>query len=561
MKPLPFGAEICPNCSKSVREPQHAPLLPKRYILDGRYLIGLCVGTSTDSVIYSGFDLQNERVVSVCEFLPQNLIARNEGETSVRIRVGYDAMYASCFQSFVSLWKTLMSLNSTPALPTVREIISANSTAYAVFENVDCITLDRYFAAAEKRLDWKRIKTVFKPVLIALSRLNSRGIIHAAISPSTVLVGADGRLHLSGFSIPQTKSDAIELHALSASGYSPLELSDRRLSIGNYTDVYSVMAVMYTALTGLTPQNAAERAVNDMMVIPQETAKELDSKTIELILSALRIYPQSRIGSIDELYSLMYSEHAPSQEPTKQPSPPQPQPQPQPQKEAQKPLPAAQKNPSPEKTESGSALTFKVILTVIVVAAMIFVTAYSTVLYKYFEVPFLDNALSAMKFLPMNSETRTTTSEPPTTSESSTSGEVKNVTVADFTQLTYRDILGNDTFNRNFKIEFKFEASSDVEKNSIISQSIPAGTSVPQGTQIEIVVSSGKPYVVLRDVMGMKYEDAYDLLTKDGFKVQKVVRKNDGTRTPDTVYTMSLVAGLEFEKGTTVTLSVWGDIE
>ncbi len=59
--------------------------------------------------------------------------------------------------------------------------------------------------------------------------------------------------------------------------------------------------------------------------------------------------------------------------------------------------------------------------------------------------------------------------------------------------------------------------------------------------------------------MGMKYEQAYELLTEDGFKVQKVLIKNNGTRVAGTVSTMSLVAGLEFEKGTTVTLSVWDE--
>lgn len=565
------GAEVCSNCSKSIREPQHSPLLEKRYILDERYLIGLCLSSAPDSVIYSGLDLKSGRRVSICEFLPKNLIVRGEGESHVRIRVGYDAMYTACIQSFASLWKTLGSLNGTPALPQIKEVFSANSTAYAVFETVECISLEEYFKSAEKKLDWLRIKTVFRPVLEALKALSSRGIVHAAVSPSTVLVGADGKLHLSGFSIPQTKSNVIELRAPSAVGYSPLELSDRRLKIGAYTDVYSVMAVMYTALTGLKPQNAADRVVNDMMVIPHEIAKDLDKKTIETILSALQIYPEARAKSVDELYSLLYqsavlSNAAPVQNLQK--------PQPAPSKDADKPkteeksaLPAKpeEANPSENKKspseESGGALTFKIVVAALLIAAMVFVTAYSTLLYKYIDIPFLNEALSVMTFLPINDVTRQSTTKPKEAqSETTSSSEpAKNVVVADFTQLTYRDILNNETFNKNFKIEFKFEPSNEIEKNSIISQSIPAGETVLQGTQITIVVSSGKPYVVLKDVMGMKYEEAYELLTKDGFKVEKVLIKNNGTRVAGTVSTMSLVAGLEFEKGTTVTLSVWDE--
>lgn len=564
MHELPFGAEVCPNCSKNVREPQHAPLLQKRYVLGGRYLIGFCTGFSTDCVVYSGFDLQNNVPVSVYEFLPKNLIVRGEGEPSVSVRAGYGAMYESCLQSFLKLWKTLMSLNRTPALPTVKEIFSANSTAYAVCEKLESISLETYLSSSEEKFNWERVKNVFRPILIALRKLNANGIVHAAVSPETILVGSDGRLHLSGFSIPQTKSDVIELRALSSSGFAPIELSDRRLHVGTYTDVYSVMAVMYKVLTGIRPQNAAERAVNDSMFIPQEYAKELDKKAIETILSALAVYPEARIKTVDGLFSLLYPERAEAVEEAKarikkeetypKTAVPDPKADKPPEKEKKPTLP-------PQKTElpeSGSSITLKVILTALLVAAMVFVTAYSTLLYKYFDVPFLDKALSAMTFLPMNGETKEHTTKPPETTES-TVPISKSVIVADFTQLTYRDIENSKTFNENFDIEFSFEPSREVEKNSIISQSIPAGKTVEQGTKIKIVVSSGKPYVVLKDVMGMKYEDAYSLLTKDGFVVQKVIKENDGSRTPGTVYTMSLVAGLEFEEGTTVTLSVWGE--
>ena len=564
MRPLPFGAETCPHCSKSIHDFQHAPLLPLWSTLSNRYLVGCGRLASTDCAVYSGYDTALRIPVTINEFLPKNLVVRGEGESKVKIRLGYDAMYQTCLQSFVSLWKTLMSLGGTPALPNVKEIFFENGAAYAVCESFDSITLEEYFEAPGKKLDWQRIKAVFKPVLLALCKLNSLSVVHAAVSPKTLLLGADGKLHLSGFSIPQTKSDIIELHALSVPGYAPLELSDRRLRIGKYTDVYSAMAVMYKLLCGITPQNAADRAVSDMMIIPQEYAKELDEKTVSVILGALNIYPENRIQSVDALCDLLYSAQseaeqnaalsdtaAASRKTTDAP-------------QEKKPAEPEKTEKPPEKGgESDGVLTFKVAATVLLVAAMVFVTAYTTVLYKYFDVPFIDSALSGLSFLPMNGETHktdagSTTTEEPT--EQTSNGPVEYVKVADFTQLTYRDILNSETFKNNYEIEFSFEASDEVEKNSIISQSVKAGESVPKGTKITVVVSSGKPYVVLRDVMGMKYEDAADVLTKDGFVVQKVIKKNNGTRVPGTVCTMSLVAGLEFEKGTTVTLTVWGEV-
>lgn len=586
MHELSPSSEVCPNCSKWVKEPQHAPLLPKKYVLEGRYYIGFSIFSSTDSVTYCGLDLQSGKRVSVCELLPKNLIVRNEGETVVRVRTGYEAMYNACYQSFIRLWKTLLSLNGEPALPRIKAIFSANSTVYAVYESTECITLEAYFSGKQRDFSWERVKSAFRPVISALKALQQKGTVHAAVSPQTVLVGADGKLHLSGFSIPQTKSDVIELRAPSCAGYSPLELSDRRLSVGTYTDVYSVMAVMYTMFTGITPQISADRAVNDLMVIPHEKAKNLDKKTIETILCALRVYPEKRIQSIEELCLLLYPNRengsekvktaalkADTAEPKSGEAPPQKAAaasvlnnNTKPKKAEQKPESpkdfSAQKPKLPEaiKEETKAAVTLKALAAALVIAAMIFVTAYSTLLYKYFDVPFLDKALSAMTFLPLNGETKP--AEKPsqsTETEPSSVDPEQTVVVADFSQLTYRDIQSNDAFNKKFNIEFSFESSTEVEKNSIISQSIPAGERVAKGTTINIIVSTGKPYIVLKDVMGMKYEDAYKLLTKDGFVVQKVMKENDGTRTPGTVYTMSLVAGLEFEKGTTVTLSVWSD--
>lgn len=556
MQEMPYGAQVCPSCSRNVNEPQHSPLLAKKTVVAGRYLVGLCVSSSTDSVVYSAFDMKNERRVFLCEFLPKNLVIRGEGETTVRVRIGYDAMYASCFQSFVELWKTLMELNGTPALPVVKEILSANSTAYAVYESVDCITFEEYLSSNEKKLDWKRIKFVFKPVLAALVGLSERGIVHAAVSPQTILVGADGKLHLSGFSIPQTKSDVIELRSVFAFGYSPLELSDRRLNVGGFTDVYSVMAVMYTALTGARPQNAADRAVNDMMVIPHEYAQSLPKSELETMMLALKVYPEARLRSVSQLYARLYS--APEEEKTAEKSQPQSSPSGT-DKPANRESPT--KKPTEVKPESVSSIAFKVIFTVVVVAAMVFVTAYSTALYKYFSVPFLDDALSAMSFLPMNAETterkEESTTEEKTTADTAPSVPSDPVIVGDFTGRNYRDIVNNETFKNNFEFEYTFEPSSTVEKNFIISQSVSTGKTVQKGTKIELVVSSGKPYVVLKDVAGMQYAEAYDLLTKDGFEVQKVLLENNGKRESGTVYTMSLVAGLEFEEGTTVTLSVW----
>ena len=59
------------------------------------------------------------------------------------------------------------------------------------------------------------------------------------------------------------------------------------------------------------------------------------------------------------------------------------------------------------------------------------------------------------------------------------------------------------------------------------------------------------------DVIGMPYQAAKEKLEHAGFKVKQDLRKNDGSWPEGEVFLMSKVAGLEFDEGTEIVLSVW----
>ena len=53
-------------------------------------------------------------------------------------------------------------------------------------------------------------------------------------------------------------------------------------------------------------------------------------------------------------------------------------------------------------------------------------------------------------------------------------------------------------------------------------------------------------------------EEGETVLEADGFRVKKSVKTNDGTHTAGEVCRMSQVAQLKYEKGSEITLTVWG---
>ena len=148
-----------------------------------------------------------------------------------------------------------------------------------------------------------------------------------------------------------------------------------------------------------------------------------------------------------------------------------------------------------------------------------------------------------------------------TTTKAPVDYERSYVTVPDFKVHTYDSVQTNEVFNRNFTIKYKFQASKEYEKNTIISQSLTPGESVLSGSQITLVISEGVAQIELVDVIGMPYQAAKEKLEQAGFKVKQDLRKNDGKQTAGEVFLMSKVAGLEFDEGTEIVLTVWDKVE
>ena len=208
-------------------------------------------------------------------------------------------------------------------------------------------------------------------------------------------------------------------------------------------------------------------------------------------------------------------------------------------------------------------LVIKTFSGVIVGCFVLFSLLYTTALYKSIDIPVMNSLFSGLSFLPMNKDAVDVdvNFDNTTTTQNTSNYERTYVTVPDFKVHTYDRIKTNEVFNRNFVIEFKFQTSKTHEKNTVISQSLTAGESVLSGTQITIVISEGVAQIELVDVIGMPYQAAKEKLEHAGFTVKQELRKNDGKQTEGEVFLMSKVAGLEFDEGTEIVLTVWDEIE
>lgn len=561
MASIPYDSVICPECGYNEETIQPAPYLEPGNLIMRKYLVGRVIGISPDTATYIGANIETGETVDVIEFLPQSIVTRNSNETELTVKLGYDTMFSNCLQSFLNLWRGLDIFKDASCLPDVLDIVDFNGTVYTICRHKDCISLSDYFKN-NAPLTWARAISAFKPIMYALKKLNYSGIIHGGLSPDTVLVGSDGKLHLTGFSIPQCNSGLAEFSSKPAAGFAPIELYDTSGACAS-TDIYSVTALLYYCITLQAPPEATLRIVKDTTTLPASVANTVSRGVIDGLIKGLSINPENRFSSFDELISAL-APPKPRQAQSQEGLLEEPERKPLTQKEEvdleiQKELEEKQALKK-EKKDSSSfvSLGIKSFLSGFVVCGIIFCTLYVTTLYKNYPMEFMNKIFEPFSFLPLNSEP--TTTQPSTTVPVPT--EPNYITVADFVNNhTYDSIRSSSFFNENYTLEFEFQESTEYPKNAIISQSIEPGTSVLSGSKITLVVSLGTTKIKLpENIVGVNYLIAAKTLQTAGFNVKYELLTNDGKHTVGEVFSTDKKAGEFYEKGTTITLSVWGKL-
>jgi beta-lactam-binding protein with PASTA domain len=102
----------------------------------------------------------------------------------------------------------------------------------------------------------------------------------------------------------------------------------------------------------------------------------------------------------------------------------------------------------------------------------------------------------------------------------------------------------------------QYQASDTVPADTIISTDPPAGTKVPDGTQIKVYVSSGKGQVVVPDLTNLSEEAASTALTNAKLTLGTITQANSATIPVGQVLSSDPVKGTNIAAGTVVNLVV-----
>lgn len=508
---------ICNRCGFDERKRQGGVYLPLRAVVGGKYAVGRFLGANGDGATYLGYDLKQNSPIIIREFLPEILISREPGYSVVPLS-GCEANFEDCYNEFLNLWRGIARMRELTGVMTIYDIVEDFGTVYVISEYIETITLRDYLAAQpEGRLPWEEVKKLFMPILSTLSELHKAGIVHGCISPNSLRIGKDGRLRIFQFSITEVRTVGEVLPTAISPGFAALEQYSQSDTIGPWSDVYSFCAVIYRTLTGNVLAEAPQRLSDETINIPESVRRNTPVYVIDAIWNGLRVNPKIRTRNLTVLHDGLYGVKARINEAVEELDVPQ------------------KKEPQPENKKShGGVIALVVILIILATAAALAMTV------------FKDKTYSVLGIEQTTSPAEYTTSE-------------EMVRVPDFvnSNLTQEQIKSNVIYNQNFYIVFEEGTDIHADINHIYKQSVQAGESVNKGTQIVLDVCVGRPNVTLPDVVGMNEDDAVKALENLGFKVTVATVENDGTNPTGLVSQMSKEAGLTYEYGEDVVISVY----
>ncbi len=269
--------------------------------LDERYEITRQISTCGETLIYLGRDNISGQLVTIKEFFAQTIMKRDAAGRA-EVLPGCEVQYKSLSSDYEELCNYLLRLPKEFPVLRPYEVIWRNNTVYAIEVYSENETFDDFMARRGHALSWNQLKFMITPMIKLLGRMHADGIYHRGISPETLLVDSAGALILSGFSIPAARTAESEITATLYFGYSAPEQYSSNSWQGSWSDVYSLAAVCYRALTGITPVEWRQRGKSRTLAAPIDLVPEIPQNVSDALVRALTVDLPSRYRTVEEFW-------------------------------------------------------------------------------------------------------------------------------------------------------------------------------------------------------------------------------------------------------------------
>lgn len=551
------GAKECPHCGYCKGDGHIASYLAPGTMLKGRYLIGRLICYNGESGLYIGYDMADERKVTVREYMPETLCTRSEDSSKIDVYSDHLPLYKTYLAEYIELHRTLMTSDLSGSVQPVLNVFTDNGTAYAVMDYIEGIGLKTYLSSCGDVLSWEQVKRLFAPILTTLGMLHSKGIIHRGLCPNTLLVTEKNELRIIGFGISASRTADSDIACEVFSGYAAPEQYSSARRNGSWTDIYGISAVMYRCLTGKAPQSAQERLENDVLVEPGLVNRAVPANVSKVIMKGLSLEVSDRIGNINEFVDRLFEQphpvvdssaeiKVPSRRPASSARPAQ--------NKKKTAVNTAKSNSGKNNKKNDGSMKYIIICSAMGAAILIFLLAIL--------IPAAAGGNNIEETSAALSEPAEITTDAPPVTENTTEESTEATTTVKTDGYVLPDFTGRkfDSISEDGRYSYlvfvpAYEFNNEYESGMIIEQDIKSGTVVGSGTTINLKVSKGAEKVPLPDYANMTVEAYKELLGSLNIKYETEMEETDKVK-EGYVSRCSVEVGTEIDvaNGETVTV-------
>ncbi len=297
------GEAVCPKCGytdgTAPKEPLH--IIPGTEIKN-RYLIGTTLGFGGFGITYIAWDKTLKQKVAIKEYFPGDFATRMPGESRVTAFKGeMTQQYQAGLKRFMSEAQKLAKYGHVEGIVSIYDIFHENETAYIVMEYLEGQDVKSYLKDKGGKLTYDETMEIITPILKTLQIVHRDQLIHRDISPDNIFITKENKIKLLDFGAARyaTTTHSKSLSVILKPGYAPEEQYRSKGIQGSWSDVYAVAATMYKMLTGMVPDEALERRVNDQLVEPAKMGVQMPANAEIALMNALVVKAEQRTGTAE----------------------------------------------------------------------------------------------------------------------------------------------------------------------------------------------------------------------------------------------------------------------
>ncbi|MES2071492.1 MAG: serine/threonine-protein kinase [Pseudomonadota bacterium] len=281
----------------------------------GDFEITGIIGEGGFGIVYLAFDHSLRRTVAIKEYMPVALAGRGQDNSVVIRSVKHTEAFGAGLESYINEARLLAQFDH-PSLVKVYRFWKQNKTAYMAMQYYDGRTLKYIVEHQPELISETWLTSMLRSILGALDTLYSAQILHRDISPENIMIQGNGVPVLLDFGAARQVIGGMpqDLTVILKPSFAPVEqyADDENLIQGQWTDIYALCAVVYSAIVQKSPPSSVARMIKDPIQRLQDLAPPgYSAAFLAAIDQGLNVLPEFRPQSTTEFRALLGLEAVP----------------------------------------------------------------------------------------------------------------------------------------------------------------------------------------------------------------------------------------------------------